>query len=245
VGAVLLVHGGGVTRNEGGFYTRLAEGLSKAGLASLRFDLRGHGQSDGSLEDLTLAGIMNDMRAAGGYLISRAGVARSGIIAASFSGGAAAVVASEYPELFGPLVLFNPLLDYKKRFVDEKSFWEQDRLTADAARELSVQGSLPHSPTFRLGRGLLNEVFYVHPRAALATIECPTMFVHGTGDTFIPIESSRSAASGMIAESRLVELAGAQHGFAVPNDPQYRQPQTQEWQAEVVLETRKWIRSHV
>jgi uncharacterized protein len=42
--AVVLVHGGGVTREEGGFFTRLAAGLGAAGVASLRFDLRGHGR---------------------------------------------------------------------------------------------------------------------------------------------------------------------------------------------------------
>ncbi|WP_245549096.1 alpha/beta hydrolase [Nocardia exalbida] len=45
--AVPLVHGGGVTREEGGFFTRLAAGLADAGFASLRFDLRGHGESEG------------------------------------------------------------------------------------------------------------------------------------------------------------------------------------------------------
>ena len=45
--AAVLVHGGGVTREEGGFFTRLAAGLADAGIASLRFDLRGHGESEG------------------------------------------------------------------------------------------------------------------------------------------------------------------------------------------------------
>jgi predicted alpha/beta hydrolase len=51
----ILVHGGGVTREEGGFFTRLAAGLAETGVASLRFDLRGHGESEGRQEDLTLA----------------------------------------------------------------------------------------------------------------------------------------------------------------------------------------------
>jgi alpha-beta hydrolase superfamily lysophospholipase len=49
--AVVLVHGGGVTRKEGGFFTRLAAGLAEADIASLRFDLRGHGESEGRQED--------------------------------------------------------------------------------------------------------------------------------------------------------------------------------------------------
>src|SRR5438874_2627382 len=48
---VVLVHGGGVTREEGGFFTRLARGLAEAGIASLRYDLRGHGESEGRQEE--------------------------------------------------------------------------------------------------------------------------------------------------------------------------------------------------
>jgi pimeloyl-ACP methyl ester carboxylesterase len=61
---LVLVHGGGVTREEGGFFTRMAAGLADRGVASLRFDLRGHGESGGRQEDLTLSGILNDIHAA-------------------------------------------------------------------------------------------------------------------------------------------------------------------------------------
>lgn len=43
--AAVLVHGGGVTRSEGGFFDRLATGLAEQGVPSLRFDLRGHCES--------------------------------------------------------------------------------------------------------------------------------------------------------------------------------------------------------
>src|ERR1035441_9705095 len=45
--AVVLVHGGGVTREEGGFFTRLAAGLADAGVASLRFDQIGRASCRG------------------------------------------------------------------------------------------------------------------------------------------------------------------------------------------------------
>jgi uncharacterized protein len=62
--AAVLVHGGGMTREEGGFFARLATGLADAGIASLRFDVRGHGESEGRQEDLTIAGVLADIRAA-------------------------------------------------------------------------------------------------------------------------------------------------------------------------------------
>lgn len=53
--AVVLVRGGGVTHEEGSFFQRMAQGLSEAGVASLRFDLRGHGKSEGGIRELTSA----------------------------------------------------------------------------------------------------------------------------------------------------------------------------------------------
>ena len=85
--AVVLVHGGGVTREEGGFFTRLAAGLGAAGVASLRFDLRGHGDSEGRQEDLTLAAILNDIRAALEWLRPSSGASRLSQLGASFTNG--------------------------------------------------------------------------------------------------------------------------------------------------------------
>ncbi|MFI7150302.1 alpha/beta hydrolase [Nonomuraea sp. NPDC050022] len=85
--AVVLVHGGGVTREEGGFFTRLAAGLGEAGLASLRFDLRGHGESEGRQEELTLATILNDIRVALAHAREVTGATRLSLLGASFGGG--------------------------------------------------------------------------------------------------------------------------------------------------------------
>jgi uncharacterized protein len=38
-----------------------------------------------------------------------------------------------------------------------------------------------------------------------------------------------------------VEIEGAQHGFAVHDDPQYSNPQSQEWQASVIRIVAEWI----
>ncbi|MGW4591892.1 alpha/beta hydrolase [Amycolatopsis thermoflava] len=241
VAGVVLVHGGGVTREEGGFFTRLAAGLAEAGVASLRFDLPGHGESEGRQEDLSLSAVLNAMRAGLDHLRAEASVEVSSLLAASFSGGLAAYYATNRPDEVHRLVLFNPLLDYKTRFVDQKDFWQDDYLTDQAAEELSANGFLPHSPSFKLSRALLNEVFWVQPRAQLDQITAPTLIVHGTKDTFIAVDSSRDAAARLTCEHRLLELEGAQHGFAVHDDPAYANPQSQAWQAQVIEATASWL----
>jgi len=237
----VLVHGGGVTRHEGGFFTRLASGLAEAGVPSLRFDFRGHGESGGRQEDLTISGIVNDIRSAAEYLHEQVGNSRSSLIGASFGGGISAFYASEYPDRIQRLVLLNPLLNYKKRFIDDKPYWNDEHISREAAEELSANGFISHSPTFKLGRPLLNEVFYIQPHLALRTITTPTLIMHGTADTFVPIESSRAAAAKFGGAATLTEIEGAQHGFAVHDDPQYRNPQTQEWQAHVIRTVADWL----
>jgi hypothetical protein len=131
-------------REEGGFFALLAIGLAEAGITSLRFDLRGHGESEGRQEELTLTTI-------------------------------------------------------------------------------------------------LNEVFWFEPLAVLSEITASTLVVHGTRDTFVPVETSRAALPLLRAEHRLVEIEGSQHGFAVQDDPQYLNPQSQQWQAFVIRTVADWI----
>ena len=237
----VLVHGGGVTRHEGGFFTRLAAGLAQAGIASMRFDLRGHGESEGRQEDLTICAVVNDIRAAAGYLRTQMDFTSVALIGTSFAGGISAYFATRYPEWVRTLVLLNPLLNYKKRFVDDKPYWHDDEIDEDAGRELASNGFVWHSPTFKLGPPLLNEVFYVQPHLVLPEIVAPTLFVHGTGDTFIPVESSRQAVAQLTTDAKLIEIDGAQHGFAVPDDAGYLDPLTQAYQSTVIRSVTEWI----
>jgi pimeloyl-ACP methyl ester carboxylesterase len=237
----VLVHGGGANRDEGGFFARLAAGLAEAGVASLRFDLRGHGRSEGRQEDLTLAGVVNDIRAAVGHARELTGTPVN-VIGTSFGGGVSAFYAGRYPDEVRRLVLFNPLIEYRKRFVDDKPYWHDGRIDEKAGRELTERGSLAHSPTFRLGRPLLNEVFYLRQEEEIGQIVTPTLFVHGTKDTFVPIDSSRRYVAKIRAEAKLLEIDGAQHGFAVHDDPQYVDPQTGIWQRNVIAAVADWLR---
>src|SRR5260370_19460164 len=99
------------------------------------------------------------------------------------------------------------------------------------ASQFSEQGYFQFTPTLRHGRPILNEVFWFQPLSLLGEISAPTLVVHGTKDTFVPIESSHEAMAQFKAEHKLVQIEGSQHGFAVHDDPQYLNPQSQEWQA--------------
>jgi len=93
---VVLVHGAGVTREEGGFFTRLADGLAEIGVFSLRYDLRGHGESDGRQEEVTLSAYLNDVRVALAHVRqATAGASRISLLGTSFGGCLAAYYAAK------------------------------------------------------------------------------------------------------------------------------------------------------
>ncbi|WP_033347343.1 alpha/beta hydrolase [Kitasatospora aureofaciens] len=237
----ILVHGSGVTREEGGFFTRLADGLAEQGITSLRFDLRAHGASAGQESELTIAAVTNDIRAAADHLRAHTG---SGgpvhLIAASFSGGAACLHAAHRPSEVGKLVLLNPRLDYKERYITTRPGWQDDYLSPEVANLLDKQGYTEKSP-FQLNRALLNEVFYLDTPTVLAAVKAPVLMVHGTKDTFVPIESTYRHRPMFGGPTELLELEGAQHGFAVHDDPKYLNPQSQAWQAEVIGRVRAFL----
>ncbi|WP_285508409.1 alpha/beta fold hydrolase [Actinokineospora sp. NBRC 105648] len=240
-GAVVMVHGGGVTRKEGGFFTRLAAGLSEAGVASLRFDHRGHGQSEGKQEDLTLSAILNDIRVAGARLRAETGQDSVSLLGASFGGGICGYYAAKRPDEIRRLLLLNPQFDYKKRAIDSRDYWHADTLAEPMAKLLAENGFIDFTPSLKHGRAILNEVFWLRPDEVVGDIQAPTLVVHGTKDTFVPVESSRAAVARLRSEHRLVEIEGAQHGFAVHDDPQYLDPQSQVWQASVIRTVTEWL----
>jgi uncharacterized protein len=83
--------------------------------------------------------VANDVRAALDDLAARLPAGRVSLLGASFSGGVCATVAARLPGRVDRLVLINPLLDYKKRFVDDKDHWHDDRLDpAEGCRSSST-----------------------------------------------------------------------------------------------------------
>lgn len=169
--AVVLIHGGGVTREEGGFFTRLADGLAEAGVASLRFDLRGHGQSEGRQEELTLSSILNDIRVMLAFVREATNAQEVTLLGASFGGGICAYYAAQRPDDVQSLVLFNPQLNYKKRTIDSRPYWTDDVISDEAAAELTEHGAMRFTPTLRHGRPMLNEVFWLRPHEALGDVQ--------------------------------------------------------------------------
>ncbi|MFI5943114.1 alpha/beta hydrolase [Streptomyces uncialis] len=204
--AALFLHGSGADREQGGLFTRVARGLADGGVATLRFDLPGHGHSEGRQAELSLSGLLNLIGSGLRELRERTGAARIAVLAAGLTGGVAAGYAARRGDEIGRLVLFDPLIDYQEHFTADSPRWRGGRLTEPAGRTLLADGALASACGLAAGRAMLNEVFWLQPRGVLGAVTAPTLIVHGTGAARVPVASSRSAAGALTAEHRLVEL---------------------------------------
>lgn len=98
---VVLLHGFTSNKNEDsivstgvGMFHHTAKRLSEAGYITLRFDFRGHGESDGDFEDLTISNLISDTLAAIDFIANQKGVnpERIGLLGQSLGGLTAAYV---------------------------------------------------------------------------------------------------------------------------------------------------------
>ena len=242
-GLSLLVHGGGANRDEGGVYVRLAARLAQEGIASFRFDLRCHGQSEGRPEELTLRGVLSDIAAAAETVRSRLALPSLHIVAASFGGGLSAMYATENQDHVECLVLLNPLLDYKKRLLEESPFWADGALTPEAERLLVSQGWLPFRDAFVMNRVFIRELSELKPCDAMRSLAIPVLTIHGTEDSVVSYEIARAHAKPN-PHSDFISIPGADHGFAFPGDGRFEHPQTRVWQDAVIGHAVEWIASH-
>src|ERR1700758_409075 len=95
--AVIFLHGFTGDRMESHWiFVKCARALAKAGIASLRFDFYGSGESEGEFCEVTLQGEISDAQAAGGVFRQQKGIdaRRLGLCGLSLGGAVAACVAA-------------------------------------------------------------------------------------------------------------------------------------------------------
>ncbi|NGX53569.1 MAG: Esterase EstD [Chlamydiae bacterium] len=105
---VVVMHGFGSSKiGSNRCWVYLAEALSNAGVATLRFDFRGAGDSEGSLDQLTAGGYVSDALAVTRYL-EKEKFDRIGYFGSSF-GGAISVIAAALQKKIKSLALWAPV----------------------------------------------------------------------------------------------------------------------------------------
>lgn len=203
--AELVVIGHGVTGNKDRPWAiTLAETLSEAGFATLRFSFAGNGESEGRFADSCPTKESADLAS----LLDV--VAGPPITFVGHSMGAAVGVlrASEDPRITRLISLAG--------MVDTQAFVE--RKFADLTPDQDCMWELPDCP---YSRTFQDDMAHIHSVAPLARdITIPWLLVHGTADTVVPFSESEHIQSLAAGPTTLHPLEGSDHVFSDTFAPQ-------------------------
>ena len=173
-----------VLGTEDSMFSRAARWLGERGVASLRIDFRGSGESDGAWEDTTFSGQISDAIAALDWLGMQGGVDGGNISVIGLSqGGLVAAAAAGQDARVSNLVLWsavsNPVMSYG-------ILLGFDTLLAGAAAgDALTTIELPWGAETSLRGPFFEEIFLVDPVAGITGYDGPLLVVVGERDTTV------------------------------------------------------------
>ncbi|MDJ0904607.1 MAG: alpha/beta fold hydrolase [Woeseiaceae bacterium] len=213
---VVLVHGHGGTRQENGAFAELASMLAEGGIASIRMDFPGCGDSTEAFTHNNITNMLHDLESATRFAMQQPGIdaRRVGMVGYSMGGRLAMLAASERHAaiaLWAPVALNGkePMIDY---FGGAENY---RRLRATATAEGSALFVTPWGQEQQLGERWFLDMERTKPLEAIGAYEGAVLVIHGSADNVITAdngEAAREAASSSI-EASIILLEGADHGF--------------------------------
>jgi pimeloyl-ACP methyl ester carboxylesterase len=183
--AVLFIHG--YTSRRDGTKAQAVEAMCAGwGWTFAAFDFRGHGDSDGTLSDLSGSALQEDLEAIRAYLAER-GIQQLFLVGSSMGGWASAWFAVTHPGVVPACAVIAPAFSFPRYH------WE--RLTQDeqrdwrARRRVAVQNVSRGSNEF-LNFALIEEMDRYPLEALIERWAAPLLIFHGMQDDVVPYSGS-------------------------------------------------------
>ncbi len=189
---------------------QVSEHLNSLGLATLRVDFNGHGESDGKMEDMTVLNEIGDANAILQYARKLPGVRHIYVLGHSQGGVVASIMAGYYPDVIEKLVLMAPAATLK-----------------DDANKGTCMGETydPHAiPDTIVALGNTIGGFYFRTGQTLPIYEWashytgPVCLIHGDADEIVNCSASKKFHE-TFRDSELNLVRGSDHCF----EGEYRQ----------------------
>jgi alpha/beta superfamily hydrolase len=188
---VLMFHGFTGSRDElpvantdEGVFSRTARLLAEQGIASLRIDFRGSGESPGAFADTTFEGQVADGLAALDWLEQNPAVDGQRLAVLGWSqGGLVATAVAGRSDKPDALVLWAAVADPEESFAGIVG--AETLANGLAAGDAPIPVTLPWGAVVELKRGFFEGVTTFDPPAELASYDGPLFIAHGTQDTTV------------------------------------------------------------
>ena len=224
---IVMLHGHGGSRHESGAFTQVAQALAERGIASIRMDFPGCGDSREPFRNQRLTSMLTDAASARLWATQNANIdtQRLGLLGFSM-GGRLAVTLAQQNTKFQTLALWAPSVDGGASALHDFFGGEQNFLAMQ--RQASREGFAPFTTSWgaqqELSTGWFDDMAASHPLDYLSDYRGNLFVLYGSKDQVVlPEESERALAAAQHAEATTRHIVvGADHGLGLfTNQPEF------------------------
>ncbi|MDH3645722.1 MAG: alpha/beta fold hydrolase [Gammaproteobacteria bacterium] len=212
---LVMAHGHGGTRDEAGGFVRVAEALGRLGVASIRMDFPGCGESTESFAENNLDNMLRDIKSARAYALAQSGAdsKRVGLLGYSIGGRLAMMATGQ--DAYTALALWAPVgdRDTMVQFLGGPEAWQRHK--ASARTQDSTVFTTPWGDQQQLGIEFFTDLERSAPLDSIKMFSGPVLVVYGDQDQVVAPQVSLSVADAARASAQVVrrEITGADHGL--------------------------------
>lgn len=220
--AVVMNHGHGGGRQEGGGFVRLAKALADAGILTIRMDFPGNGDSKESFTEGYLSNMISDSNASLAYLLANfpADPARLGILGYSMGGRIALTIGETEGNPYKAMGLLAPSAGPGKDLALflAGSEAEYERLYAEASTDKGYADyTTQYGQQQKLSKQWFDELIASKPLETISAYKGAMLVVHGDKDVVIKPAENEAVIAAYPAAS-IVLVPEADHGYGFYSD---------------------------
>ncbi|GAA2220200.1 alpha/beta hydrolase [Nonomuraea monospora] len=205
---VVFVHGFANNRMENRSFVLMSRLLESHGIASVRFDLSGHGESDGDFSGVTITGEIAETRSVVQAVrgLDFADPGRIGLAGMSMGGVVAGIVAAEEPGVRAAC-LWSPAA------VAPFEVGAGRLKGRDIAAEIRRQGYFD-ADGHRMSPALVRDIAGLDVYGRSRPFTGPVRIIHGDRDDIAPLSYARRYLDHYGGNAELEVVEGADHGWS-------------------------------